>query len=287
MNILVLGAAGLLGNAIFNVFGESRRYQVAGTIRDNSIRDHFASDLLENLIVVKDLENIDNLKALLDDVTPDVVINCISLSNIGHQNPMRIMEVFAVFSQRLAHLCRQRNARLIQMGSDGVFSGNRGNYSEEDLPDAEDPYGKAKLLGEVGGLNEITIRTSIIGTNPVYKRGLIEWFLTQKDCRLHTKAIFSGFPTTVLADIIHDEIIPRSDMCGIFHLAANPISKFDLLNLVAEKYGISINIVRDDTVVIDRSLNAGKFNKITGYSPPTWPDLIDAMQARKFGKRES
>jgi dTDP-4-dehydrorhamnose reductase len=70
-------------------------------------------------------------------------------------------------------------------------------------------------------------------------------------------------------------------MHGLYHVAAAPIAKLDLLRLVADCYGKHIDIVRDDEFVIDRSLSAERFNRETGYSPPSWPELVRRM--RDFG----
>ena len=118
----------------------------------------------------------------------------------------------------------------------------------------------------------------MIGPELKARSGLLAWFLSQsEECRCFTRAIFSGLPTVVLAEIIRDHVIPRPDLNGIYHVAAAPISKFDLLRLIAERYGKNICLVPDDTVAVNRSLQSGKFTKVTGYFPPNWPQLIDSM----------
>jgi dTDP-4-dehydrorhamnose reductase len=124
------------------------------------------------------------------------------------------------------------------------------------------------------------LRTSIIGLELQTAHGLIGWFLSQRnECKCFTRAIFSGLPTIVLAQIIRDIVIPRADLFGIYHVAAEPISKFDLLRLVADVYGKSIDLEPDDQVVIDRSLNAQRFRAATGYVTPAWPELITLMHS--------
>jgi dTDP-4-dehydrorhamnose reductase len=184
----------------------------------------------------------------------------------------------------LSHHCRRIGARLVQISSDGVFAGHRGAYTEDDLPDADDVYGTSKFLGEIDAPHAITLRTSIIGHELQSGAGLLEWFLSQRgECRCYTRAIFSGFPTIVLADLIRDVVIPRPDLCGIYHIATRPISKFDLLRLVAERYGKDIDLIADDRPAPDRSLVARRFEKATGYGAPDWPALVDAMYRDKFG----
>jgi dTDP-4-dehydrorhamnose reductase len=288
MSILVLGASGLLGNAMFRVLSQHGDQPVFGTIRDAAVRQFFIPELGKQLLTVGDLEDEGQLTALLNSVRPNVVVNCIALGKSFWQDPVKMISVFGLLPRRLAHLCRLRGARLIQISSDGVFRGTTGGYTEDDLPDANDLYGIAKILGEVDGSGAITLRTSIIGHEIQSKSGLLEWFLSQgEECRCHTRAIFSGFPAVVLAKIVCDVVLPRPDLHGLYHVAARPISKFDLLQLVAQRYGSSTRLVPDDRVVINRSLCADRFASATGYVPPEWPELINTMHSYKFGLKES
>jgi dTDP-4-dehydrorhamnose reductase len=152
-------------------------------------------------------------------------------------------------------------------------------YSESDQSDAEDLYGKSKFIGELSTQHHaITIRTSMIGHELHSNYSLVNWFLLQKGpVRGFTKAIFSGFPTIELAHIIQEYIIPHPQLWGLYHVAANPINKFDLLTLIAERYQKIITITPDENTIVDRSLNATYFHNATGYVSPDWPQLIDKM----------
>ncbi len=283
MNVLVLGATGLLGNAVFRSLSRMPEARVTGTIRQDAARELFAPADAARLTTVTDLEHPKQQGRLIDAVRPDVVINCIAAGRPGPADPLRAIAIYAVLPQRLSHLCMRTGVRLIQIGSDGVFSGGRGAYAEDDVPDADDVYGTSKLLGEVDAPHAITLRTSIIGHELQGAGGLLEWFLSQEgECRCYTRAVFSGFPTIVLADLIRDVVIPRPDLCGIYHVATRPISKFDLLRLVAERYGKPIHLIADDRPAPDRSLVAGRFERATGYAAPDWPTLVDAMYRDKF-----
>ena len=174
------------------------------------------------------------------------------------------------------------SARLIHVSTDCVFSGERGGYVEGDPTDARDAYGKSKALGEVDYPHAITLRTSIIGHELQSKISLLDWFLAQnKRCNGYTKAIFSGLPTVVFAQLIRDIVIPHQELSGLYHISAKPISKFDLLKLIAEVYGKSIHIEPEEELVIDRSLNSMRFQLATGYIAPEWPELIQLMHAYK------
>ncbi|MBL9030053.1 MAG: SDR family oxidoreductase [Caedimonas sp.] len=288
MSILVLGATGLLGNAVFRVLSESGDCPVFGTIRNVEAQQFFIPELASRLQVVEDLRDEAQMITLFDLLRPNVVVNCTALGKDTPQDPMKMVSVFSVLPRRLAHLCRLRQVRLVQISSDGVFSGNRGGYTEDDLPDANDPYGIAKLLGEVEGPGMITLRTSIIGHELFSRNGLLEWFLSQDgECTGYRRVIFSGFPTVALAQVIRDVVLPCPELQGIYHLATSPISKFDLLQLVAQRYSRSTRIVPSDKLVIDRSLSADRFARATGYVAPEWPELIDVMYSYKFGLKES
>jgi dTDP-4-dehydrorhamnose reductase len=284
MRILVLGATGLLGNAVFRGLFKASGARVIGTIRNEAARQLFVPEHAAHLTVVEDIESPEHLGRLLEAVAPDTVVNCIAVGRPAPADPMRSISVYSVLPQRLSQLCRRSGTRLVQISSDGVFSGLRGGYTEDDLPDADDVYGVSKLLGEVAEPHAITLRTSIIGHELQSGSGLLEWFLSQQDrCSAYTRAIFSGFPTIVLADLIRDIVIPRPDLHGIYHVASRPISKFDLLALVAERYGKKIELMPDDRASPDRSLVADRFERATGYVAPDWPTLVDAMYCDRFG----
>lgn len=284
MKILVLGATGLLGNAVFRSMSKASDAQVEGTIRREASRGLFAPEHSSRLTVVDDLENPQQLVRLFEATGPDVVVNCIAVGRPAPVDPMRSISVYSALPQRLSHLCRRSGIRFVQISSDGVFSGARGGYSEDDTPDANDVYGMSKLLGEIAGPHAITLRTSIIGHELQSGSGLLEWFLSQQGrCSAYTRAIFSGFPTIVLADLIRDVVIPRPDLYGIYHVATQPISKFDLLRLVAERYGKKIELIPDDRASPNRSLVAERFEQATGYVAPDWPTLVDVMYCDRFG----
>jgi dTDP-4-dehydrorhamnose reductase len=109
----------------------------------------------------------------------------------------------------------------------------------------------------------------------------VGWFLSQQErIRGYTEAIFSGLPTCELARVVRDFVIPNTGLQGLYHVAAEPISKHDFLKIVNREYGKNLQIEPDDKVKINRSLDASRFREATGYVSPTWPDLI--AQMRKF-----
>ena len=150
---------------------------------------------------------------------------------------MQAIPINSLLPHRLARLCELSGARLVHISTDCIFAGDKGGYLETDPSDAIDLYGRSKFLGEVSYRNSVTLRTSIIGHELQSSHGLINWFLAQdKQCKGFSQAIFSGLPTVVLAGIIRDVVIPNEDLFGVYHVASQPISKYNLLKLVADVY---------------------------------------------------
>ncbi|OYU00733.1 MAG: NAD(P)-dependent oxidoreductase [Sphingomonadaceae bacterium PASS1] len=282
--ILILGASGMLGNAVYRTFATSPGFDVVGTVRNASSKIVLPEGASGELLMGVDAEQVDSLVATFEKVRPDIVINCIGLvKQLAVTNdPLLTLPINAALPHRLARISALVDARLIHVSTDCVFTGRIGDYRESDEPDAQDLYGRSKLLGEVDYPNAITLRTSIIGTELGSAHGLIGWFLDQTGpVKGFTKAIFSGLPTAVLAQVMRDNVVPNPALCGLWHVSADPIAKFDLLQLVATEYGKNVEIIPDDQLVIDRSLNSSRFREATGWSPPSWRQLITQM--RQFG----
>lgn len=284
MKILILGASGMLGNAVIRVLSEKADWQVHGTVRSEASKRHFQESIAKRLLAGVDVEQQDSLTQAFIRIRPDVVINCVGLVKqlAEADDPLQAVPINTLLPHRLARLCELAGARLVHMSTDCVFAGDKGGYLESSPSDAKDLYGRSKYLGEVDYPHAVTLRTSIIGHELQSAHGLIDWFLSQQGkCKGYTRAIFSGVPTVVLAKIIRDVVIPRPDLHGVYHVAAKPISKFDLLNLVAKVYGKQIEIVPDDKLAIDRSLDAGRFREATGYVAPEWEEMIELMHTYK------
>ncbi len=280
MKILILGATGMLGHKLMQVL--SREHSVTGTVRRNT------SGLAEYPIFSKSeivgnisAENLASILPAIERITPDVIINCIGIVKQlpAAQDPLQSIAINALFPHQLAHMCRQKNIRLIHVSTDCVFSGRKGHYSEKDPSDAEDLYGKTKYLGEVDYPGCLTLRTSIIGRELETTHGLIEWLMNQEGKTVNgfKKAVFSGLTTLALSEIISQIIDGYPHLYGVFQVASEPISKYDLLVMVKKVYGLHITIEPDETVVNNRTLSAAKFKSETNIKIPSWKYMIDQM----------
>jgi dTDP-4-dehydrorhamnose reductase len=270
LKIIILGASGLLGSTLFKTLIKVKNFSVYGTVRSFSSFDSANKSLYE-------INDFKSLEKMLTDTKPHVLINCIGITNKKSAERVNLFQTNSIFPHQILCLSKKLNFRFIQISTDCVFSGIKGFYSELDLPDPIDDYGLSKLLGETNFEESLVIRTSFIGHELNSKSGLLDWFLSQnKKCKGYKNAIFSGLTTLAFAEII-EKIILAKKLTGIYHVAANPISKFDLLSLIAEIYNKKIEIEEDTSIYIDRSLNASKFNTMFNYQAPLWPELIYKM----------
>jgi dTDP-4-dehydrorhamnose reductase len=279
--VLVLGASGMLGNAVLRFFAQSAGYEVVASARSTSALRLLPEEMSDRVICGVDVENMDSLIRLLAKARPDVVINCIGLVKqlAEADDPLVAIPINALFPHRLARLCDVAGARLVHIGTDCVFAGAKGMYTEADKSDATNLYGCSKYLGEVDYPHAVTLRTSIIGHELSGAHSLVEWFLAQQGVvRGFRRAIFSGLPTVELARVIRDHVLSHPELHGVYHVSAEPINKFDLLTLIAKAYGKTIAIKADDKLAIDRSLDSSRFRQATGYHPQPWPELVRRMR---------
>lgn len=278
--VLVLGGTGMLGHTLFERLADRPELDVHATARDAApLEARVPTELRSTIHAGIDASRTETIERVVAEVRPDVVVNAIG---IVRQVPASLdaiasIEVNALLPHRLARLCARERVRFVHISTDCVFSGAQGNYAEDDPPDPVDLYGHSKLLGEPGD-GALTLRTSLIGHELRSRHGLLEWLLAQTGTATgYRQAIFSGLPTVELARVLAEAVLPNPGLSGVHHLSTAPISKFDLLELVARRYGHPIEIVPTDEPAIDRSLDSRRFRTATGYVPPSWPQLVDAM----------
>lgn len=280
MKVLVLGATGMLGHKL--VQNLSQDFLTYGTTRKAA---EFYADYpaFENASILGGVDafDFDSVKTAINTINPDVVINSIGIvKQLPEANdPVFSITINSLFPHQLAKLCSSYNIRLIHYSTDCVFSGRKGYYSEGDFADADDLYGRTKLLGEVTGRNCLTLRTSIIGRELGKPHGLIDWFLAQRgqSVKGYQHAFFSGLTTNMHSEVLKKIITGYPDLEGLYHLAAPAISKYDLLKIVKKVYHMDIGIEPDTNENTNRSLNGSKFQSATKIFIPSWPEMISKM----------
>lgn len=276
--LMILGANGMLGYSLLRHLSANPSRVVHGSLRSlaPSLPDA-GSAMLHGGIEATDFSSVEDL---LEQVKPDVLINCIGLikQRDNAVDPALAIALNASFPHQLAAWCDRHGSRLIHFSTDCVFAGDRGGYRESDPADADDLYGRSKRLGEVDYGRHLTLRTSLIGHELASQLSLVDWFLgTRGSVSGYANVIFSGLPTVEIARLLEERILPEKGLTGLYHLSVEPIDKDRLLRIVASQYGHCVDIRRCEEPRLDRSLNSDRLRAALEYEPPTWEALVARM----------
>jgi dTDP-4-dehydrorhamnose reductase len=278
--ILILGAAGMLGHKAWQVLG--RQFQVYGTVRQFDDRLRMTGIFDERRIVTDvDAWRLDSVRRAFAETRPDWVLNCVGIIKQRQlvYDTKQAIYINALFPHLLAEICAENGSRLIHISTDCVFSGRKGSYLETDPADAEDQYGRTKFLGEVSSPGCLTIRTSIVGRDLFSNYSLLDWFLSQAGKRVkgYTRAIYTGLTTAALSREIGRIISEFPSLEGLYQVSSAPISKSDLLQMVNAAFNSGITIDRDGDFVLDRSLLSNRYWQSTQSQAPSWQDMVSEL----------
>ncbi|MDQ2697034.1 MAG: SDR family oxidoreductase [Pseudomonadota bacterium] len=283
MRILILGGDGMLGHQLLRQF--HRNHEVRVTLRQDAwTYADYGLFHPDNACFGVDVRSTERLAEVFAEFRPEAVINAVGIikqRSIAKES-IPSLEINALLPHRLAVLCRMGAARLIHLSTDCVFSGSKGGYTVEDIADAIDLYGRTKFLGEVHDDHCVTLRTSIIGLELARKKSLIEWYLAQQGTiKGFVRAIYTGLTTMEMARIIENVLTRHTDLSGVWQVASQPISKYDLLcRLTGKLQRNDIRIIPDEQFVCDRSLDGTRFAQRTGYIAPDWDAMLDELADR-------
>jgi len=275
MKILILGASGMLGHMVSYYFKKKYHSDIVLCSRSKT-EINTLDEILINITEYSEKQ----LSILIEQHRPCKVINCIGITNIKTSNE-KLNLVNTEVPKFLTKILNNKNdgSKLVHISTNGVFSGERGNYTEADKPDAIDTYGKSKLNGEVYSSPHLTIRTSIIGPQLKSSSGLLEWFLKQEnEVKGYTHVKWSGVTTLECAKFIGWVI--NNDLNGLIHLFSEKISKYNLLNIVKEVYGKNIKINPDDSIKLDQTLNTSRLD--VNYNTPSHLKMLNELKKVSF-----
>ena len=283
MRVLVLGGEGMLGHQVCRRLGD--RFEVWASYRDDPKEwvKYGNVDLVRALGGV-DASDFAAVTSVVERVQPDAVINCIGIVKQRDEAKMAVptIQVNSLFPHLLADLCEESAARLIHVSTDCVFSGERGSYTEDDIPGPLDLYGRSKALGEVDRSGCLTLRTSIIGWEVMGNASLLAWFAAQRNRTIkgYRRVIYSGLSTAALADVMAYILEEQPHLSGLYHAASQPLSKYELLTRLRDALGwTDVQVEPDDDECSDRSLSAARFVAAAKWQPPTWDEMIAELAA--------
>ena len=285
MKILVLGASGMIGLAVYNHLVKNENLEVIGTTTNIKAKKIIENQNKLNSLILFDFLKNKNIESLMKSINPNIIINCVGIIKQSALITNKINTIFlnSILPNKLSILAQQNGIKLIQISTDCVFSGKTGSYAENDNPDPIDTYGRTKLIGETINDNNFTLRTSLVGHELFTKNGLLEWFLSQKhECTGFKNAFFSGFTTTAFAKLLEFILINKIELTGMYHVSSNIISKYDFLEKINQVYNKNIKIHVDYSFNINRSLNSLALQKKINYKVDNWDIMIKEMFKERF-----
>ena len=267
--VLILGGSGMLGHTLINILEKDPYLEIFNLVRGNIINERsIKCDVLETK----------KLKNNIDDLNPDIIINCIGiLKDESDKNYDKAIYINSFLPHWLLNYCSKKNIKFFHVSTDCVFDGLDGNYTEKSIPNAIDNYGKTKSLGEFDSNKHLCLRTSIIGPELNENgKGLLHWLFNQKGEILGYKNVYwSGVTTVELSKAILFSI--KNNISGLWNFTNNKkISKHELLHLLIIKFNLShIDLKEDFNNVTDRSLISKR--KIN-YDIPNYSVMIDQLR---------
>ena len=283
--ILILGGGGTLGHKLWQLL-PAKFPETFVSIRKP--KGYYAKCGLfagPNVIDNLDLRDFARLTSVLDGLRPSVIVNAagVTLRSKEGLDKLSAVSVNALLPHKLAEWCGKHGSRLIHFSTVCVFDGKKGNYTEDDLPDARDLYGMSKALGDVTAPCALTLRSSFIGREIFGGAELLEWFLAQggKKVKGFRKAIFTGLTSNRLAELVGELIEKIPALNGLYHVSSEKVSKYELLRLMKDAYKVDAEIEPDDKFECMRDLAGGRFVEATGFKCPSWPAMMADMAADK------
>lgn len=275
---VVLGASGLLGHVVFGrLLDDGGR--VTGVMRRSLDDVMWWPPFRElpsgaRLVDGVDATDWERLSALLDELAPDVIVNCVGLTprRADAADAIAAIRVNALLPHLLAAWAAPTGCRLIHVSTDCVFGHEPGGFTETSPALAQDLYGRSKALGEVID-GAVTLRTSFVGRELCGGTELLDWFLGCAGGTVsgYADVWYSGVPVDTVAEVIARLAGERRDLVGLHHLAADePISKLDLLRLADTAFSAGVTIVADSSFTSHRTLDGSRLRSELGLGPVDW-----------------
>lgn len=277
--ILVLGAFGMLGHMLVRTLTDS--HQVVGTSSREKPDFRKLKGVLDrdSVFVGIDGRDFTQIKRVIDAVNPDVLVNCTGIvkQKMGVASTLDALLLNSVLPHQLLGYCITRGVRVLTFSTDCVFRGTPGLKNLGDTPDATDEYGMTKRLGELDDGSALTLRAPFVGRQLLGHESFFEWILMNRGRSVmgYKNAIYSGMTTKVLARIVQNIIVDHPSLGGLFQVASEPISKFDLIVGLNEIMNLGITVEPDTKFCCDRSLDGTAFSRATQIQVPSWFEMLD------------
>ena len=223
-----------------------------------------------------------NIQEFLKSINPDIIINAagVTIRRLKVTSVDKVIFTNSILPHILNDWSQKYNSRLIHFSTDCVFSGNKGNYKDNDLTDALDLYGKTKSLGEISSKNTLTLRSSMIGFELHNRSELLEWVFSNKKKSINgfSNVIYSGITTTLMSKIVIKIIHDYPNLTGIYNISSAPISKYLLLKKINDIFDLNIKVESVESKPSDKSLESIRFSNKTGIEVPSWDLMLNELK---------
>ena len=204
---------------------------------------------------VSNITYMDIHEKLYDVRRNDVIINAAGV--IPQSDKTEYMRVNCDFPILLGNFCRVKGVQCIHISTDCVYSGKRGKYTEDDIPDSTHAYGVSKSLGDECYAQIIT--TSIIGEELTHKYSLLEWVKKNKNMTVHgyVHHKWNGMTCLQLSKIIKEVIDYNITWIGKRHVySPREVTKYELVKMISDEFNLNVNVVEYETDVKDMTLSS-------------------------------
>lgn len=244
--IAVFGSTGMLGSTLTRLLQSKCETIYEFNRAGLSVTDSNVSRQI-------DITSTYSIAEYLDGLELDCIVNCIGLiKQLIDENSLNSIElankINVKFPQNLNSYANVNKIPLIQIGTDCVYSGKSGWYSENNPHDPIDLYGITKSLGEKFSHTSMIIRCSIVGKELKSTNSLINWALSQpygSTINGYTNHMWNGVTTLHFAQIVWGIIHNKRYEPGVSHLVPKDIlTKYELIDLITKNFGRNDLLVR-------------------------------------------
>jgi len=285
--ILVLGSGGLVGYKLCTLFLE-KNHSFMSTY--NLRNPNFGDDLSSKI----DINSFSKIENLIKNFNPDLVFNCISLTNVDscEKNPSLAFKINSEFTMLLSKLCHSQNSKLIYFSTDSVFDGLKSSpYSENDSPNPINVYGKSKLEGETHVLDypeNLVIRASVLyGWLPLFlanvdsssmkPNNFVQWLVTSLQNKKQVEIITDELSTPIITeDLVENSLFLSKNHQGLYHLAPDfQLNRYEFSCKIAQNLSMNSELIkpvtnaqlgRNVSTGQNKCLDSSKAKKISGIS---------------------
>ena len=277
---LILGASGLLGMKLIDHIHQSH-----GTFFGNKLEGVKNTSFL-------DIKNTESLGALLRKVQPEVVINCIGMTNVDlcEHLPEKCWELNCWQPYLVAQECRAQSIKYVHISTDHFLNLSGVKLKEHDIPTALNQYGLSKLSAEkfilLANKESLIVRSNFFHFNPNTPRTFLDILIknirNEKTSYSFSDVVFTPISTFLLATYI--EKLVDIDFSGIINISGSEtLSKFEFHDAVLKEINtltgfhlpalldsIKLHASRPSYMALDNNL----LQNLLGIKVPSTYDMI-------------